>query len=39
MVGLVVGSGSCWSAATLDDPQREGGLTILTPFVAFLWGS
>jgi monovalent cation/hydrogen antiporter len=36
LVGLVVGYGVVLVRRYLDDPQREGGLSILTPFVAFL---
>ena len=36
LVGLVVGYAVVLVRRYLDDPQREGGLSILTPFVAFL---
>ncbi|GIF73377.1 Na+/H+ antiporter [Asanoa siamensis] len=35
-VGLVVGYGVVAIRRYVDDPQREGGLSILTPFLAFL---
>ena len=36
LVGLVVGYAVVLVRRYVDDPQREGGLSILTPFVAFL---
>ena len=36
LAGLATGSAVVWIRRNLDDPLREGGLSVLTPFVAFL---